>query len=319
MGRLNYETLFQEVHALFNKKKLKEAYDLLTTNRNIEGGVLPRIYYNRFYLAVSIGRKELGLKILREALIDNGFWYPDNFYLDPDLDILHSDGEFDKLLKISKKNELEALDNSELRIKTVLPSKEYLKHPKLMFHIHGKAINMNYKQFMNYMDPIFHVDSLKEYITCMPISSISSYAGCPDWSDISRGVTEIKHHLDNIVNQYKIKNEDIIIVGSSYGATVTLEGFINGIFDTKNVVFMEPYIEKFEESIEDMKIFAEKDMSVYVFCGDKDDFCFPIAKSLSQKLDALNVRSKFTIEKGLGHGFPSNFSEIMKNMADFFN
>ena len=319
MKSLNYETLLQEVSTLYGNKKFEEAYNLLTNNQDIEGGALPRIYYYRFCLAASIGRKELGFKILREALVDHEFWYPDNFYLDPDLDILRSDGEFDKLLKISKKNELETLDNSELRIKTVLPSKEYLKHPKLVLFIHGKAINFGLMQFMNFMDPIFHVNSLKEYIMSMPLSSVSSYAGCPDWSDISRGLTEIKDHLDNLVNQFKIKNEDIIIVSFSYGATVTLEGYKKGIFDLNNVAFLEPYIERMEEALEELEIFKKKDMSVYVFCGDQDSMCLPMAKALSQKLEVLDVRSKFTIEKGIGHEYPSNLSNVFQDIIDFFN
>ncbi|XMB72013.1 hypothetical protein RJI07_07885 [Mycoplasmatota bacterium WC30] len=318
MESLNYETLFQEVHILLGDKKYEEAYNLLTNNQDIEGGVLPRIYYYRFCLAALIGRKELGLKIIREAVVDNGFWYPDNFYLDTDLDILRNDGEFDKLLKISKKNELEALDKSELRIKTVLPSKEYLKHPKLILFIHGKGPNLSYKQFLSIYDPIYHVDSLKEYILAIPLSSISSYAGCPDWVDISKGIAEIKTHLDNLVKQYKIRNEDITMISFSYGATLLLEGYKKGVFNLSNIAFLEPYIERVEEKLEDIEIFKEKDMSIYVFCGDQDNLCIPTATALSKKLSILNVRSEYKIEKGIGHEYPSDISVMFQKVIDFF-
>ena len=292
-----------------------EAYNFITENYKGIKGNLAQIYNFRYSIASEAGLEELALQIMREAIVEKGFWYQYNYLIkDEDLKSLSKYKEFAELLDICKKRESEAKRNEKPNLKIIVPDKmnEQCKH-SLIIALHGDQENIEITE--DYW--ISCID--KNYLLALPQSSQIQFSEGYEWKDIEKGSRELKEHYENILEKHNIDLDNIIIGGFSAGGRVALYSILKGIIPVKGFILVAPWLPEINEWAPLLDKIREKGIKGYVLCGDKDDDCYECTRRLTNLLGSKKISYELKIFKGLDHDYPGNFNEILPKAIEFIS
>jgi len=292
-----------------------EAYNFITENYKGIKGNLAQIYNFRYSIASEAGLEELALQIMREAIVEKGFWYQYNYLIkDEDLKSLNKYKEFSELLDICKKRELEAKRDEKPDLKIIVPDKmnEQCKH-SLIIALHGDQENIEITE--DYW--ISCID--KNYLLALPQSSQIQFSEGYEWKDIEKGSRELKEHYENILEKHNIDLDNIIIGGFSAGGRVALYSILKGIIPVKGFILVAPWLPEINEWAPLLDKIREKGIKGYVVCGDKDDDCYECTRRLTNLLGSKKISYELKIFKGLDHDYPDNFNEILPKAIEFIS
>ena len=292
-----------------------EAYNFITENYKGIKGNLAQIYNFRYSIASEAGLEELALQIMREAIVEKGFWYQYNYLIkDEDLKSLNKYKEFSELLDICKKRELEAKRDEKPDLKIIVPDKmnEQCKH-SLIIALHGDQENIEITE--DYW--ISCID--KNYLLALPQSSQIQFSEGYEWKDIEKGSRELKEHYENILEKHNIDSDNIIIGGFSAGGRVALYSILKGIIPVKGFILVAPWLPEINEWAPLLDKIREKGIKGYVVCGDKDDDCYECTRRLTNLLGSKKISYELKIFKSLDHDYPGNFNEILPKAIEFIS
>ncbi len=319
MGKLNYRELMSKFWNLYPKGEFEEAYNLFTENQDVEDGNLPTILYLRCLLACITNKKELGMSIFEDAVIDFGLWFHYEWMKKGKaFSIIRDEPKFIELSEICKKREEDNEKNAEPELIIVEPQEEYrdtakmllLTHPSDMFNIAGK-------QYRDLLD-IIENKVFNNHIIGYPISSFKTFAGSAFWDDTKKGAKELQVHFESVIKQYNLKAEDITICVATHPAIV-FEAIFEKLINVKKLILLMPDITAIDEIKDKLSIFKENDISVYIIMGEKDEDYFESAEKFAKNLDELGVRNKFKIIYGVGHIFLDNYEEVLLEAKNYHN
>lgn len=83
LKRISYTRLLNKTLEIYRKDDHLEAYNFITENyKGIKKGNLAQIYNFRYSIANEAGLEELALQIMREAIVEKGFWYQYNYLIE---------------------------------------------------------------------------------------------------------------------------------------------------------------------------------------------------------------------------------------------
>jgi len=292
-----------------------KAYNFITENYKGIKGNLAQIYNFRYSIANEAGLEELALQIMREAIVEKGFWYQYNYLIeDEDLKSLNKYKKFVELLNICKKRELEAKRNEKPDLKIIASDKinEKYEHP-LIIALHGDQENIEITE--DYWSSCIH----KNYILALPQSSQIQFSEGYEWKDIEKGSRELKKHYKNILEKHNIDSDNIIIGGFSAGGRVALYSILKGIIQVKGFILVAPWLPEIDKWAPLLDKIREKGIKGYVVCGDKDDDCYECTRGFTDLLSSKKISYELKIIKGLDHDYPDNFSEILPKAIEFIS
>jgi hypothetical protein len=97
-----------------------EALDLITREAHAFSKYAQKVvYYWRMTTACRLNKKDLALRLLKEA-VQAGYWYA-GLETDPDFQLLYGDAEFEQSAKIGLEHRARAMANAVPVIKTLQP------------------------------------------------------------------------------------------------------------------------------------------------------------------------------------------------------
>lgn len=316
LKRISYTRLLNKTLEIYRKDDHLEAYNFITENyKGIKKGNLAQIYNFRYSIANEAGLEELVLQIMREAIVEKGFWYQYNYLIeDEDLKSLNKYKEFSELLDICKKRESVAKRNEKPDLKIIVPDKmnEQYKHP-LIIALHGDQENIEITE--DYWSSCAD----KNYILALPQSSQIQFSEGYEWKNIEKGSRELKEHYESILEKYNIDSDNIIIGGFSAGGRVALYSILKGIIPVKGFILVAPWLPEIDEWAYLLDKIKEKGIKGYVVCGDKDDDCYKCTRRFTDLLSSKKISYKLEIFKGLDHDYPDNINEILPKAIDFIS
>jgi len=315
LKKITYASLINRTLEMYMKGDYLEAYNFITENYKGIKGNLAQIYNFRYAIANEAGLEELALQIMREAIVEKGFWYQYNYLIeDEDLKSLNKYKEFDALLDICKKRELEAKRNEKPALKIIVPNKidEKYTHP-LIIALHGDQENIKITE--DYWSSCIH----KNYLLALPQSSQIQFSEGYEWKDIEKGSRELKEHYERILEKHNIDSDNIIIGGFSAGGRVALYSILKDIIQVKGFILVAPWLPEIDEWAPLLDKIREKGIKGYVVCGDKDDDCYECNRRFIDLLSSKKISYEFKIFKGLDHDYPDNFREILPKAIEFIS
>jgi len=211
--RTTYTNLLNRTLEIYTKGDYLEAYNFITENYKGIKGNLAQIYNFRYSIANEAGLEELALQIMREAIVEKGFWYQYKYLIeDEDLKSLNKYKEFAELLDICRKREIKAKREEKPDLKIIVPNKmdEKYEH-SLIIALHGDQENIEVTE--DYWGSCVH----KNYLLALPQSSQIQFSEGYEWKDIEKGTRELKEHYESILEKFNVDSDNIIIGGFSAG------------------------------------------------------------------------------------------------------
>lgn len=309
MNTMTYTQLLNETIARYDRDGSLAAYHFITEHADEVTGNRTQIYNFRYALAAASGLKDEALQLLREAVIDHGYWYSFNYLMaDEDLESIRDNNEFKELAEICKKREEEAKATAKPELKVLHASEDKTDNP-LLIALHGDQESAALTEA--YWESVVS----KGIGLALPQSSQIQFSDAFEWENLDTGTDELVDHYGNLIKEFDKNN--VIIGGFSAGCRVALNAMLEKNLPVKGFIFVAPWLPEVDEWEELLHSIEGKDLKGYIICGEQDEDCFENAKRFGELLIQKNIKHKIKIVKDLDHEYPENFEEMLTEAIDY--
>jgi predicted esterase len=217
---------------------------------------------------------------------------------------------FEKFKKIVETNhriqkELSANTKAELVVQTPKKYSDQETYP-LFITLHGWAGNINtLRKYWKLKK------AAREYITAFIQSSQVVEMDSFGWSDYQAGRKDIKQIYQQIMQQYPVDNQQVVIGGFSQGALMAVDIAINHIIPAIGFVALQPggdLPDTFNEK--NVKKAANRGLRGTIITGPMDHY-FQQQKEMDTIFQKTNLPHRFIVKRGFKHGFPWNLPRLI--------
>ncbi|ASZ18228.1 MULTISPECIES: alpha/beta hydrolase [Bacillus cereus group] len=303
---MTYIQLLNETLHCYASKGSLEAYTYIMEHAKGIVGNEAQIYNFKYALASAAGLEEEALHLMKEAIIEKGFWYGNEYLIsDDDLKPLHKFEEFHQMVQLCKEREELAKKTERADVKYI----ESKKKEKLFIAMHGDQENIGI------IEPYWKSVLAQNYTLALPQSSKIQFSDGFVWDDLHRGKEELKEHYDKLIENRTV--EHVIIGGFSAGARVALYTILQKDIAVDGFIFMAPWLPEVEEWNELLGVLQDKHIKGYIVCGDQDEDCFEGTQQFVQLLRDKNIEHKYKIIPNLNHDYPIHFEEVLKEAIEY--
>ncbi|MGM2833663.1 alpha/beta hydrolase, partial [Bacillus cereus group sp. Bce025] len=303
---MTYIQLLNETLHCYASKGSLEAYTYIMEHAKGIVGNEAQIYNFKYALASAAGLEEEALHLMKEAIIEKGFWYGYEYLIsDDDLNPLHKFEGFHQMVQLCKEREELAKKTERADVKYI----ESKKKEKLFIAMHGDQENIGI------IEPYWKSVLVQNYTLALPQSSKIQFSDGFVWDDLHRGKEELKEHYDKLIENRTV--EHVIIGGFSAGARVALYTILQKDIAVDGFIFMAPWLPEVEEWNELLGVLQDKHIKGYIVCGDQDEDCFECTQQFVQLLRDKNIEHKYKIIPNLNHDYPIQFEEVLKEAIEY--
>ncbi|MDF9554967.1 alpha/beta hydrolase [Bacillus tropicus] len=303
---MTYIQLLNETLHCYASKGSLEAYTYIMEHAKGIVGNEAQIYNFKYALASAAGLEEEALHLMKEAILEKGFWYGNEYLIsDDDLKPLHKFEEFHQMVQLCKEREELAKKTERVDVKYI----DSKKKEKLFIAMHGDQENIGI------IEPYWKSVLAQNYTLALPQSSKIQFSDGFVWDDLHRGKEELKEHYDKLIENRTV--EHVIIGGFSAGARVALYTILQKDIAVDGFIFMAPWLPEIEEWNELLGVLQDKHIKGYIVCGDQDEDCFECTQQFVQLLRDKNIEHKYKIIPNLNHDYPIHFEEVLKEAIEY--
>jgi pimeloyl-ACP methyl ester carboxylesterase len=296
---------------LYREGRYLESYDLITEQAESPDAIPALVYYFRFSFACRAGLHDLALSLLREAIIDRGFWYSPDHLGDEDLEPLRGLSEFNELVEISAEREGIAARDARSEMEIVLPGNGGDKRPALVVALHGNQFNIRTTRLN------WNGEALSDCLLAFPQSSHAVCTDAYSWVGPGIGSEELVSHLDEILTKNHVDRDRTILGGFSAGGRVVLHTILKRKVKAKGIILLGPWLPDLVSLEPLIPNLRSAGVRVYLMCGDHDEDCFDSSNRLAELLEENGVSFQHRVVAGMGHSFPPDFEEYLAKARTF--
>ena len=226
----------------------------------------------------------------------NNWQYEDRF---------ENNAEFDRLAEIDKQIGDSLNDLSHMKYEVVLPSnysaeKEY----PLLFIFHGNGRNLQ-KAKRTWTSDVMKDKLIVLYLQSYIFMNQYNYKWVQNDDKTDK---EFKEIYELIVEKYNTNENQIIFSGMSAGGCCALDYTFNQLVPVSGLVLNCPVIPAVADQL--ISQYVLKKNKLGIITGEKD-FALKDQKELINKFDKIGGETKMTVNKGIGHQFPKDFSSLL--------
>ncbi|MGH0426896.1 DUF3089 domain-containing protein [Bacillus pretiosus] len=304
MKRERFVALQNELFRLFGKGEFDAIYRCID---EAEREFPERIDKTSFWKACAYsveGKGEEAIAILNGAMQKGIWWNPHTLMYDEDLKVLQDKADFKVIVKKCE----EIFKKQQLTADPKLFTYGNEKAKAGLFSLHWRGSNID--DFAPYW---CEEEILHEYILGFSQSSQIHGMKSYSWDNHEIAIKDVMKTFNDFVNKYNL--EDIIIAGASQGGNIAIELVLKNMLATQKFIAVIPAIRDVK-AIE--SIVVSNDITNVEGCivtGDKDLF-YENTLQLMSMFEEYNVNCKLIVREGLGHLFPADFTQILKNIME---
>jgi len=299
---LSMRTHFGE---LYQNGSLQEAAELMEA-------ALPRfpdhLEANAFNLAIvysQLGEPENGMKVLKFAH-DRGVWFNIYGFRSPLFNPYRALNEFDAVVARNDSLRLVAQSTSAPDLKVVLPDgysadREY----PLFLALHGGGGNM--EDFsMAWKSDLLTEEYIVAYVQSSLMVSMTGYSWSEDFAISRQEVADAYHE---IVDDYAINSDEVVVGGFSAGGTAALEVVLGNNFPIAGFVALCP-VQPEGLSAETVAVIRDRGVRGTILTTEMD----PNVESQREMVELLKETQfphEFVVTPNVGHWIPDNLGELI--------
>lgn len=314
MTARTYDALNVQGMRLYDEQKYAEALELLTR----EGGAFPEhaaeIAYLRSCMAARIGKPELAVAILEEAL-QHGHWYGEQIMrLTPSWQGLQGTPDFERVATICK--ERETAEHAESRVFTREPEggiQAGQRYP-LLIALHGNSDTATHA--LGGWQAATSAGWLVAAIQSSQMSGSNSYG----WFDDDLAVREIARQYASLCEQYPIDTERVMLAGFSAGGELALRLSLDGTIPAQGFVLLGPAItaETTAARLPLIQEGAARGLRGYVLLGAEDlNVPQDEIRAVVTMLNDHGIPCGIEEIPDLGHSYPTENTPMLQRALTF--
>ena len=310
---MTYTSLFMQSIGLYSEGKYEQAYQLVTEQMHSFKDFETHLYNLRYCTACMAGHRDLAIQILKEAILEKGYWYSVN-YLNQEEDIksIRDTEEYLELAELCRQRELEARESAKPSLITIKPLNflEDRIYP-LMLILHGNG------QSALIAEENWNTSANKDFLLALPQSSQPQFSDSYIWTDYVKGAEEVKAHYTQLRGEYLIDRSKVIIGGFSAGTRASLYAVLTGAIEVRGLILNGCWLPELKEWEPMFATLKEKGIKFYIICGDKDEISLDSTLQLTELLKENGIEYILHIIDGMGHAYPENFERYIEEAINF--
>jgi predicted esterase len=318
--QLSFDEILTKVNQHWDigtKEEIQIAYDLITDSVPLfpdEARIGFFSYNYRYCGAALLGKPDLAIEILQEA-VDAGYYYSEEYLRsDEDLKSLQDLPAFNQLVEVCEQKRQAAMAESKpLSLPLPLPTQSAENLP-LLLALHGNTQNAE-------NSVAFWESAVEEgWFTVMLQSSQITFPDAYVWDDLKLGGREIKDHYDELAGKYQIDSGKIVIGGFSKGGEMAVWLALMEILPVAGFISVNPGgpfindINNWLPLLENSKRLSE--IRGYFVAGENDPNLENI-KALHQLLVSRGMACELVIAPDIAHEFPEDFSQTLAQALQY--
>ena len=311
----SFDELQQEVFPYFEKPEtVQHAYDILTEAFPRYPEHADLLYNWRYCAAALLGKTDLAIGIMQEALDASHWWGEDYLRSESDLASLQDLPEFNRLVEISEARRQEAQAEAKpLMLTLPLPAPANEPLPLLMA-LHGNSMNaqISIENWESAVD--------QGWLTALLQSSQISGPDMYVWNDFEWGAREIKSHYQELSEKHQIDPARLVISGFSKGGEMAIWMTLKEIIPMAGFIAVNPggpFIQEpdnWNPLLEECKSLSE--LRGFFVVGE-DDLNAENVKAVCEMLVSHGLPCKLILASEIAHDFPVNFDQILSQALEY--
>ncbi len=312
MSEEEYQQIRQKLQECFEKKELKQGLKLAVEIKERFPERLNSASFNLAYFHSLLNNVEEMVETLEEAY-EKGVWWADaSISLFPNYDRLTENNRFLNIVKKFSSRYKKIRENTSYKwiVRTPVNYNSSKKYP-ILFALHQGDGNIEEteKSWKNVLE--------HDILLALPQSSEITGENTYTWLDIDNGLIELNEIYSQIKTEYNIDLNNVFLSGFSIGGNLALEAtFVRPEFSVKGCIAVNPSFTK-PDLISKTFIRARNEgIKCCILAGTKDPD-YENIKKLIKLLGQNHIENECYEIKGLGHAFPENFNELLREMITF--
>jgi predicted esterase len=298
-----YEEMRAEVVELYGAERFAEAAAILDEALELYPDHLLANCVNLALMNLRLGELDQSLRALSHGL-DQGIWFGKYTFLDPTWDPLKKHSGW---VAIEDRNEAAKARNARLvepRLEVVLPAgyDPERRYP-LFLALHGGGENVD--MFMpNWTSPVLN----REFILAFPQSTQLIAMDGYNWTeDIDLSLKEIHEAYVQMVDQYPVDTDQVVVGGFSSGGVASLEVVLEDVFSVQGFVVLCPAMpEGF--SADEVKAASERGVRGTLLTTEMDGRLEQQTR-MAGIMEEVGLVHEFHITPDIGHWYPEDLAE----------
>ncbi|WP_347550184.1 alpha/beta hydrolase [Pseudalkalibacillus hwajinpoensis] len=300
MKKRYYTRLLNETITIYEESGSLKAYQHIKKYADDVEGNRAQLYNFKYALAAASGLEKEALAILKEAVIDHGYWYAYEYLqADEDLNSLRKYEEFKELVQLCKQREEEAKQAVKPELQVVEGNGS-----SILIALHGDQENAEITE------PYWNLAVSEGYTLALPQSSQIQFSEAFEWDDLDQAVDEVVAHDQRLEMKEDLGGHKII-GGFSAGCRVALKTVLEKGLSVSGFLFVAPWLPEIDEWSELLNNLKGMNIRGYIICGDQDEDCLEGSSRLAELLKSKGILHQLKVVRGLDHEYPENFNEML--------
>jgi predicted esterase len=155
------------------------------------------------------------------------------------------------------------------------------------------------------------------WLLAMPQSSQVRRAEVYAWDDQVWGTRELQAHYADLCQRYAIDPRQVIVGGFSMGARLASYLVLSRSIPARGFVAVGPFLANALEQWRPLVEAGPRDFRGYLIIGDQDEPCYEDTRTFADLLRENGIACELKVYAGMGHTFPPDFSEVLREALAF--
>jgi predicted esterase len=246
---------------------------------------------------------------LLAASLEEGFWWPKDFFEDEDLDAVRELPEFQGLVEASHGRQLLAMEKEASPQRFVVEPVNGSEKPyPVLLTLHGRGHNGQ-----DELDFWQETSQLGWLVVSLQSSQIFTMTGY-SWDDLEKAEGEVLEHFEAICQEYEIDRQRVVLGGYSQGSGMAIYLSFHEKIAAAGFIGIGTWAPEVEPIAE--RALQNKSTRGYFIVGEKDH-------TLERADEICAVLTEAGLELGeerypdLGHEFPPDYKKSLRQALEF--
>ena len=294
MEQMTFREVNDKLIVLYGEKKFDEALQMIEGHLDAFPEQKPRMVFWRMCLLSLSDRPDDVLVVFREGL-DNGFWWQEELFADPDLNAVRDRPEFQRLVEISKEKHAEAQKHIGRDYAILTPEPPASGLYPLLMTLHGRNGNKDVDL------PQWEQARQRGWLVVSCQSTQPVFQGAYHWDSPAQGLSDLLFYYERASQQFQIDPQRVVISGFSQGSGMAIYAALTGTLPARGFIGIGTWwADPNELAIENRNVRG------YFITGEKDH-TLERAREIQKVLRANKIEFAEEVHPDLGHEFSADF------------
>ena len=297
MQSMTFRELSDQLVVLYNQRNFDEALQLIEQQREFFPEQATRTTFWRMCLLSLAGRSADVLSVFQQGL-DSGQWWSQELFADPDLDAVRDLPEFQRLAVIAEARYQEERTRIPRDQAILLPEPPVSGKYPLLIALHGR--NGNKETHLEFWE----VARRRGWLVVSPQSTQPLFPGAYCWDSPAQGFADVLYSYEQVLQQYEIDSQRLILAGFSQGSGMALYTALSGKIPARGFIGIASWWAEPKSLMPQTE--EAKRLRAYFITGERDH-TLDTAKEIQSALKENNIQLEEETHADLAHEFPPEF------------